>query len=1044
MEALGPEPDTTADYTRLAAVPLVLGPAGITDLAKWFSTSAAAAGALVWRSPDEPDPGSEADRVVGTIMIGGADRIFVPPDTPARDLVLGGASTAPTERGAVPPRAWSAAIYTRSSPAAGESLPAFEARIAGRLLWDTWAQSTSPLPIPYHPDQSIVAAWGEPTVTPGLLPEDLPGAMAEAPPPSPPYLLTTHVDDGDGELDPRLLRAPVTGTMRFERYQHLVLTAQGSLVLRRPGRTGRVAFDPAALADLDPAGLADAFDDVADIDRIASLAYEDVDADSVLEMLPAVIIDQLRRFGELTTPPPYGSVKAGLGRALRENVVWLLRIWQAAAEVDWLLALVPSSVSGTLRQLIPRGWMPAGAEGDAAIRAAVTLLSAHGDAMSQLRDFTRDVFARLLLGDSWSDLGVALDAGAAEPGTPEREALDFTWLSQRRIACFAGCPVGRAGAVWVPEEVVDIVWDDGAKRFNVDPATLHRTSFSTFELEAFYQARIGGLGDPVADHGEARGAGAVSDSELRDYGAAVVGPQVGTKAVLRLVEPERPKRAYTTVDWMREAVRGAVRRRYQLPLLDFEAYADAGHAVRDLVEWDRWLEARGLRDGLDTLGGVRFGSASLHGTTLAWWVANTRLADSAGHWPSSFTRSRIDPGPRNVYRRAGIAPSGRDRVVTTGVWHYVLSSVADLPDTKDLNQGAWDEFSLLAALKAAAAVRDGRALADPDSPAFVPVHPALVLAVAETEGYRNFTPQVRIRDVVGSFWAATDSVAFDWAPDAASAALVLSQGPEVAQGSADQIALETSWLHPCELDLMAYPRGGTRPPPDVEARWALDRLTRVDFEGQPGTPATGDLDPARSLLDLDALAFGDAEHFAAMRIRAKWAQDPGTSGRPVDVVRFWRLTRDLEWVQLAVQAAIFQWVHLQLHTMRGYLSGEVYSRVDELVDPAQPPPAPGADALDPARRDYIAYWALVYLAFNTSPSVWNKWVDLAARRRRTGQRISDYVVYHLDNRGTDPAQPSVWSLTNMTRFAVSLDAFLRLPWAGITDRVDPRGRRWSG
>jgi hypothetical protein len=1043
MEALGPAPDTTADYTRLAAVPIVQGPAGITDVAKWFSASAAAAGVLVWRYPAEPDPGSEADRVVGTIPIGDRDLLLVPPNTPARDLLLGGASTVPTQRGAVPQAAWARGIYTRASPAPGESPADFEARIAGRLLWDTWSQSSSPLPIPYSPDQSIVAAWGEPTVPPGLLPEDLPGALDEAPPPSP-HLLRTHVDGGGGELDPRVLRAPVTGVMRFERYQHLVLTPQGALVPRRPGRTGRVVFAPAPLADLDPAGIADAFDDVAEIDRIAFLAYEDVDADSVLEVLPAVVMDQLRRFGELITPPPYGSPRSGLGRALRETVVWLLRIWQAAAELDWLLALVPSSVGGTLRQLIPRGWMPAGSEGDAAIRAAVTLLTAHGDAMSQLRDFAQDTFARLLLGDSWSDLGVSLDAEAAQPGTAEREAVDFTRLSPRRIACFAGCPVGRAASVWVPEEVVDFVWDDGAGRFKVDPGTLHRASFSTFELEAFYQARLGGLGDPVADHAAARSAGIVADSELREYGAAVVGREVGAKAVLRLVEPERPKRPYTTVDWLREVVRGAVRRRYQLPLLDFEGYADAGHVVRDLVEWDRWLEARSLRDGLDLLNGARFGNASLHGTTLAWWVTNTRLADSAGRWPSSFTRSRIDPGPRNVYRRAGTAASGRDRVVTTGVWHYILSSAADLPDTRDLNQGAWDEFSLLAALNAAAAVREARALVNPDGPAFVPVHPALVLAVAETEGYRNFTPQVRIRDVADSFWAARDGVAFDWAPKPADAAAMLGRGPEVAQSYADEIALETSWLHPCELDVMAYPRGGVRPGAEAQARWTLDRITRVDFDGEPGTSPTGDLEPARSLLDLDALPFGDPEHFAAMRIRARWAQEPGTSGRPVDVVRFWRLTRDLEWVQLAVQAAIFQWTHLQLHTMRGYLEGEVYSRVDELVDPAQPPPAPGADVLDPARRDYIAYWALVYLAFNTSPSVWNKWVDLATARRRSGQRVSDYVLYHLDNSATDPAQASVWSLTNMTRFAVSLDAFLRLPWAGIVDQADPRGRMWTG
>jgi hypothetical protein len=238
---------------------------------------------------------------------------------------------------------------------------------------------------------------------------------------------------------------------------------------------------------------------------------------------------------------------------------------------------------------------------------------------------------------------------------------------------------------------------------------------------------------------------------------------------------------------------------------------------------------------------------------------------------------------------------------------------------------------------------------------------------------------------------------------------------------------------------MAFPRDGTNPSLPDEARWVIDRLTRVDWKGTPGARPEGDVDPSKSLLDLECLTFGDIGRFVSSRIRAWWYVMGG-----VDVVRFVRLTRDLEWVGLAVQAAIFQWTHLQLHELTGYL-GEAYQRVAEIVDPAQPPPEPGTDALDPVRRDYIAYWSTVYLAFNASPGIWNEWVGRAAARKSPG-RLTNALLFDVDFTGFAPNLSKTWTVANMIRFAVALDAYLRVdfdnPSPTAFDALDPVARRW--
>jgi hypothetical protein len=268
---------------------------------------------------------------------------------------------------------------------------------------------------------------------------------------------------------------------------------------------------------------------------------------------------------------------------------------------------------------------------------------------------------------------------------------------------------------------------------------------------------------------------------------------------------------------------------------------------------------------------------------------------------------------------------------------------------------------------------------------------------------------------------------------------MLGSGEGVARFYAGNSAIANWWLHPHELDVMVYSRDDKPQSVVNEGAWVVNRLLRPDWDGKPGdAPPTDPIDPDRTFMDPKFLP-GDIYSFVRDRVIGEWIKLDGA-----DVIRTFRMTRALQPLGLAVQAAIFQWVHRQVSQMAGYL-GESYTRIDELVDPTIPPPSPGTDALDPARAEYIAYWATVYLAFNASPGVWNKWVNSAQARRRGTELATHYLLYRLDNSTSAPPNAPVYgALSNMTRFAVALDAYLRIDYeTGAVDSSDPSGRHWT-
>jgi hypothetical protein len=112
--------------------------------------------------------------------------------------------------------------------------------------------------------------------------------------------------------------------------------------------------------------------------------------------------------------------------------------------------------------------------------------------------------------------------------------------------------------------------------------------------------------------------------------------------------------------------------------------------------------------------------------------------------------------------------------------------------------------------------------------------------------------------------------------------------------------------------------------------------------------------------------------------------------------------------------------------------GTTLAAVPQFQSPA---PAPGANSEDPARADYLAYAAVCYLAFNASPTMWNAWV--AAANAVDAANIPRVLLFSITEAQAPGGHANFWIRGNFVRFAVGLDAYLRMSDTGAGDVTFP-------
>ena len=470
-----PTPDTVPDYSRAAALPFGMAPAAVTpsDLSTWLGLLGVDCAFSVFRHPEDQalDPDYKGHyfyrdpAVADPDGLGGAwDRDFRGGRL-ARLLPIANVAESQSSESLVVPRRWSPYKVSGAIDITEDLEPVTDAQLAQivfdprqpatpGIVWDDRAAAAAALPIPKHADESLII-YGRPTapVPPhALLWAPLTGALVDPYDPNEPLLATSTGQNGslNGELDRLLLRAPASGSVRFERYQHIVRTESGQFVLRRPSASGRLVLDAAGLSSLDESRLKSP----------QLFVIENVEASSLAACFGPLVYDQFRRFIDLVNarqapPAMYGQ----LGRALR--------LWLAVFDLAAGVAAVPSGLRSELEQRLTWGTEPSKQKVVEAIEAI-----AAQDGWDALKTFITAVYAPVLAGTAWGEVDPALaltantELTADDSGTAKSEIVMFEREAAGWVSCFAGAPLGQPSNVWMTAPFRD--------RDGVRPRSAHR------------------------------------------------------------------------------------------------------------------------------------------------------------------------------------------------------------------------------------------------------------------------------------------------------------------------------------------------------------------------------------------------------------------------------------------------------------------------------------------------------------------------------------------------------------------------------------------
>jgi hypothetical protein len=144
------------------------------------------------------------------------------------------------------------------------------------------------------------------------------------------------------------------------------------------------------------------------------------------------------------------------------------------------------------------------------------------------------------------------------------------------------------------------------------------------------------------------------------------------------------------------------------------------------------------------------------------------------------------------------------------------------------------------------------------------------------------------------------------------------------------------------------------------------------------------------------------------------------------VPQIWKLSRRMHWAAIALMVGWFR------HTEREMRAPTVANRFATATwsaDPAwfpagaSPPDLIGVLPDEPAWKDYLTYYGLVYIAYNAGPAAWVNTLRTAeAAHGASPLSLRDFLVFR--------AQRQRQVIGNMVRFVIGLDAFLRVNYLG--------------
>jgi hypothetical protein len=855
--------------------------------------------------------------------------------------------------------------FAVTPPAAGTP-EQVEAALAAKLPFDAISRKFAPLPIPRYGADTVVVSFAAaaPALTtslglsePGILGEDG-GLLAQLPA----TLLATGMDGGTlvpGELDRLLLRAPVTGRFRFETYQHYRWNG-GAFAPEGPSTTGRLYVQQPHLAMRESAEHTDTM-----VFRPRLFVFEHVDRAAVARAIEHVLVLHLAFLGGLEAgfrgvagTEPRLAIRSGSDGVRNWAAETVRSLLRSWTAFLAVLAWRPEDKA--VAADLPAGWATGFPASDLKSGGVPTVLAALG----QVRDHPAWLASiRFYVTNVHSRLLAGyswlevLTANGQHPG--------------RRF------PVPSGQPPFTPSDP-RLAAQHARLRRAVDPhfrwlacfagcpigaaSTAYGPGLSTFELEALHAAGTAhlALGLPTAVAGDGPRAGRAMD--LAPYAAQAAGHLSAFQA-----EPYGLDGLHTTADWLVELIRGIHFHQQEPAFVDLAAVMDpddgSGNPLLGATRFDEHLRAVHLRRQMDAPAAKAVTTAS-----LTWWDGKLGMNKSGTDWQLT-----PEMGPTETKPPTPAAPFKNPDTTLKQFIGVVPAATLWLSP----NPSGYDLFDLESAFLAV-----GRACEPPDGPDSLPL--PVLLALMEREGVKNFAPLNRyVRNTLTeshtlSWEAHNTGPRGEWTTDALLGRMGLLLGP---------YGFDTFANANPDTTFNALVTSMAAPPPPI--------LVLGDAE-----------DPAKYVND---------------RVHATWHPFPAA---PVGVPAIWKRSRRVHWAVLALMAGFFR---QRESFVRNPTTANKLAEVGWAPDPgwlpasSSPPDLTGKTPADPEWKDYLTYYALIYLLYNTSPATWVKYVKGAeAGRIAAGSPLSlrDYLVFE---HGRDRVV-----VGNLVRFAIGLDAYLRL------------------
>jgi hypothetical protein len=949
-------PDCSIDYRRRFSLPLGVPPTLTpSNQNTYFQNMRCTTQILSYRgqaaaAPDPLDPGTPADKRLKNLN--GAGKNPLVPHT----LHLPGTVTAapavltPAQIDGVGKKSWTAVVTM-----AGKTLAEAEAT---RFRWDDDARKVAVLPQPLWAEESLLGFWLTPASGSGLLAAPIAGILQND---ASTHALATSTTQLDGEMAPALLRAPVIGLARFERYRHVLMKPDNSLEAVHPSAAG--AWVIKATPNITPPPT--------DSPLFAQnwLILENVDGAAAESCLAALTYIQLLKFDDILATKKFD-------KELAKQCRQLLGAWLAYLEIVYPVKKKPADPSIPLSSITDALKTPFQGQADVdpnrpndlpkQIKDLLEFIQSDSNLKNNLKTFISDYYAPVLCGKSWHELDVDIPKDPRPPQTAALSNLEYLPFSKDAwLVCYAGCPLGQAAPIYVsdpntPPPVVD----------------LPLQAFTVFELEAL--AIAGKIKELFPAATEPSLADPLSPLDLSDFEAQ----SPGCFCSLRLLQNGYPKVNYTIRDWLSEVVKGS---NFGV-ILDRQVAMGLHHPLESALDMDTFYVAQIYRTAMNTLNTAKVGAVRLDKKLLDWWLAKTDLA-VGNQWPT-----RIAGGAD------GLSKAGPDDPFLTGETRR-----------NGLNSG-YDEFDLEAVGIVQKLVFNTK---EPGSP--IPF--ALMLALMQTEGFRWLGTVER---------TGITNEARRWKP--VGAGPLPPPAGFVTENNIDPAlrAKPRFFEGIITMDWVRYPFG-------------LD----IFNQDVPNNPADIFLSSKTSFINrfvalkaVPVITPDITEYYAHAYLVARLQGAFLTNSGIPKVIHGSRTTRRLQWLGILCQMAEFQGRHKELSVRQSLDLRVNFELVDELASPVSPIPGPNANS--PERRAYLAYWSLVYLYFNAAPGVWNAWVRHAKLNKPAGSTVSEYILFN--HHIATPAGCADIQRANMLRFAVALDAYLRLDLAGNSDASDPAGR----